>query len=94
MAVFVVTWNLNQERASYDQARRAFVTHLERHTHHADSGLESVRWISTSWTAEQLYNDLAQKIDGNDRLFISKVAAGDYSGFLEQATIDWLVGKV
>lgn len=49
MAVFVVTWNLNQERASYDQARRAFVTHLERHTNLADSGLESVRWISTAF---------------------------------------------
>jgi len=94
MAVFVVTWNLNRERANYDQARRAFVTHLERHTNRADSGLESVRWISTSWTAEQLYSDLAQKLDKNDRIFISKVRSGDYTGFLDQATIDWLLPKV
>lgn len=46
MAVYMVTWNLNNERSNYDQARRAFITHLERYDNCQDGGLESVRWGS------------------------------------------------
>lgn len=94
MAPKVGAISLVSPKNNYDQARKAFVTHLERHTNHADTGLESVRWIATTLTADQLYRDLAQKIDKNDRLFVSRVKQTEYSGFLNQATINWLAAKV
>lgn len=90
MAVFIVTWNLNKERGNYDAARRTFLQHLERFDHTKDSGLESVRWISTAWTPEQIYNDLAAKLDKNDRFFISQVTSGNHQGWLAKEVWNWI----
>ena len=73
MAVFVVTWNLNKERANYAAARLAFITHLEKYDNVADSGLESVRFISTTQSAQQVSDNLRQKMDDNDRILVSKL---------------------
>jgi hypothetical protein len=91
MAVYVVTWNLNKERANYDAARSAFIKHLEQaYTSKADSGLETVRFISTTQTPEQIDTYLRQKMDANDRLLVSKMNAGQHQGWLSKDTWDWI----
>lgn len=91
MAVYVVTWNLNKERSNYDAARRAFVEHLEKFEHVKDPGLESVRWIyAATWTASQVREYLCQKLDNNDRVFVSNVRKGERDGWLAQAVWEWI----
>jgi len=90
MAVFVVTWNLNKERGNYDAARRALLQHLERFDHTKDNGLESVRWISTAWTPDQIQKDLLTKLDKNDRLFISQITSGNHQGWLDEKVWTWI----
>lgn len=94
MSVYVITWNLNKERQNYDSARRAFVQHLERYDNIQDAGLESVRWVSTSATAEQVYNDLKTKIDNNDRLFVCQISSGKHQGWLSQTVWNWINARL
>jgi hypothetical protein len=90
MSVFIVTWNLNRERSNYDQARKEFVKHLESYDNIADPGLESVRFVSTSQSADQVSAFLRQKLDNNDRLFVSKLRSGEHQGWLAQNVWDWI----
>ena len=90
MAVFVVTWNLNKERSNYAEARRIFIQHLERYPNCKDDGLESVRWISAASTAQQVSQDLLQKLDKNDRLFVSKLNPDQYHGYLNKPVWNWI----
>ena len=94
MAVYVITWNLNQERSNYAQARQAFIQQVESYQHVKDTGLETVRWISTSETANQIDAYLRQKLDDNDRLFVSKLVDGTHQGWLNQATWDWINARL
>lgn len=93
MAVYVVTWDLNREKPNYSAAREAFVTHLERYENVKDPGLDSVRFISTSHTADQVDEFLRQKLDTNDRLFVSKIRAGERNGWLSKNVWDWIKAR-
>ncbi|EPG2415702.1 TPA: hypothetical protein UOJ00_003257 [Stenotrophomonas maltophilia] len=90
MAVYVVTWNLNKE-VDYNAKRAAFIKHLERYQNVADAALESVRWVSANITAHQLCADLQQKLDKNDRIFVSRVPPGEYYGYISKAAGDWIL---
>ncbi|MBD9504603.1 hypothetical protein IB256_27750 [Pseudomonas sp. PDM17] len=94
MAVYLVTWNLNKERSNYDAARRAFIQHLDRYESVKDSGLESVRWVSTNWTANQVSDDLRTKMDGNDRIFVTQVVAGTHQGWLNNQVWEWINARI
>ena len=89
MSVYIVTWNLNGERA-YGAARTAFLNHLAKYENCADSSLETVRFVSTTQTAQQVSDYLRQKMDDNDRLFVSKVKAGERAGWLEKDVWTWI----
>ena len=90
MSVYMVTWNLNNERSGYDQARRAFIQHLERYPNVKDSGLESVRWIQSDASAAQIYEDFRLKLDRNDRIYITKVHSGEHHGWLGKDVWEWI----
>lgn len=94
MGVFVVTWNLNKERANYAHARAEFIKHLDRYTNVGEGGLETVRWVQSNATAQQISDDLRTKLDDNDRIFVSKLAAGTHAGWLNKTTWDWITPKV
>lgn len=94
MAVYLVTWNINKARNNYDQARRDFISNLENLDNIADSGLESVRWISTTSTTYQLEEYLRKKLDDNDRLFVCLLRLGDHQGWLHQSTWDWINARL
>ena len=90
MAVYVVTWNLNKEGTAYQQARTAFLNHLAKYDNTKDSQLERVRWVCTTGTASEVSDYLRQKLDSNDRLFVSKVNSDAKSGWLDKAVWDWI----
>ncbi|WP_426181094.1 hypothetical protein [Pseudomonas sp. TWRC1-2] len=96
MSVFMVTWSLNKEHGSYayNQARAALIEHLDRYQNVTDHGLESVRWVSSSATAEQVCVDLRSRLDPNDRLFVTQVIAGAHQGWLDKAVWDWINARL
>lgn len=94
MSVYMVTWNLNKERSNYAQARTAFIEHLERYQNVKDPGLDSVRWISTNSTADQVCADLRAKLDANDRIFVTQVTTDTHQGWLEKAVWDWINARL
>lgn len=90
MAVYLVTWDLNSEKPNYAEARKQFIAHLERYENTKDSGLDSVRFVSTNWTAEQVSTDLRKKLDDNDRIIVTKLVSGNYSGWLSKDVWTWI----
>jgi len=94
MAVYIVTWNLNKEGASYSKARAAFLEQLNKYDHKADSGLETVRWVSTTSSAAQVSDFLRQKLDDDDRLFVSKLHSGCHAGWLEKDVWAWIDARL
>lgn len=94
MAVYVVTWDLNREKPNYAQARASFIQHLERMENTRDTGLDSVRWVSTTSTADDVSAYLRQKMDDNDRLFVSKVNSGQHQGWLGKSVWDWINARL
>ncbi len=90
----MVTWNLNKERGNYNKARQAFIQHLDRYESISDNGLESVRWINSAATANQIVDDLLLKLDNNDRLFVTKVNADQYQGWLHKDIWSWIDARL
>lgn len=93
MPVYVVTWDLNGEKPNYTAARKAFVDHIDRYTHTKDSGLDSVRFISTTWTPAQVRDDLKTKLDANDRVFICQIKTGQNDGWLSKDVWTWIQAR-
>jgi len=90
MSVFLVTWDLNKEKPNYAQARIAFVKHLEAYENTRDDGLDSVRFISTTSSADQVDSYLRQKLDDNDRLVVTQLVRGGHQGWLSKSVWDWI----
>lgn len=93
MSVYLVTWDLNKEKPNYAQARQNFILHLERFENVKDSGLDSVRFINTDWSANDIDEDLRERLDNNDRLFVVKLTPSNYAGWLSKSTWDWIDSK-
>ena len=94
MSVYVVTWNLNKEKNNYSQAREAFIGQLNQYETIRDIGLESVRFVSTANTAQQVSDFLRQKLDDNDRVFVSKLHSGYHAGWLEKDVWTWINARL
>lgn len=94
MAVFVITWNLNKERSNYDQARKEFLAQLEQYENKKDASLETVRWISTTSSADQIDSFLRAKMDANDRLFVAKIHTGEHQGWLSKDVWEWINSRL
>lgn len=93
MTVYVVTWDLNKEKSNYSAARTAFISHLEKYPHCKDGGLDSVWFIQTTQDANTITNYLKQKLDNNDRLFVSRINSGQYQGWLAKPTWEWIEAR-
>ncbi|PPT97600.1 hypothetical protein XaraCFBP7407_06230 [Xanthomonas arboricola pv. arracaciae] len=93
MAIHMVTWNLNQEPA-YEVKRQAFIEHINRYANVRDPSLETVRWVESAGTAEQMSADLLSKLDKNDRLFVTQVLPGQHQGWLNQEVWNWINARL
>lgn len=94
MSVYLVTWDLNKEQPNYAAARTQFLAHLDRHEHIKDPGLDSVRFVSTNWTAEQLSADLRIRLDDNDRLVVTQLTSGTHQGWLSKVVWSWIDARL
>lgn len=94
MAVYVVTWDLNRAKPNYTQARTAFISHLDRYPSIRDSGLDTMWFISTNETPDQIDAYLRQRLDDNDRLFVSRVRSGEHQGWLHKDVWDWINARI
>jgi hypothetical protein len=90
MAVYVVTWDLNNEKPNYAAARDAFISHIDRYEHIKDTRLDSVRFISTNWSPTQVREDLQLKLDNNDHLFLCQINRGQNDGYLDKSVWAWI----
>jgi hypothetical protein len=94
MAVYLVTWNINNARTNYAAARAAFVAELDTYETIRDTGLETVRWVATNASATELNDRLKTKLDTNDRLFITQVMGSNMNGLVESDIWDWIYARV
>lgn len=92
MPVYLVTWDLNKEKPNYAKARDAFIALLDKFESKKDAGLDSVRFVSTSWDASQIHDYLRKVQDDNDRLFVTRLHKGsaERNGWLSKATWSWI----
>jgi hypothetical protein len=93
MAVYLVTWNLNKE-PNYAKARADFIKVLDRYATIRDRNLETVRFVSTQETAEQLAKKLNAPLDKNDTLIVSRIRVGEYFGWLDPQIWEWIIPKL
>lgn len=94
MAVYLVTWDLNKEKANYSDARTRLINHLSRYEHIRDPGLDSVWFVSTNWTPDQIQEDLKKVVDRDDRFIISRLRTSEYQGWLNQNIWDWINARI
>jgi len=72
------------------QARQALITHLERYDHIKDQVLDSVWFLSSNSTADQIDADVRTKMDDNDRFVVTKLVNGQHQGWLSKNVWDWI----
>lgn len=93
MAVYLVTWNLNKE-PNYAKARADFIKVLDSYATIRDRNLETVRFVHTQETAEQLAKNLNVPLDKNDTLIVSRMRAGEYFGWFAPQIWEWIIPKL
>lgn len=94
MSVYLVTWDLNKEKSNYADARARFLSNLKEYDRIKDSDLDSVYFISTDSTADQVSKNLQFGIDDNDRLIVIKFSTGNHQGWLSQEIWDWINNRL
>jgi hypothetical protein len=92
--VYLFTWDLNKEGAHYTQARNRLVERLKQYEHTYDSGLDSVWFLSTNWTADQVSADLRKYMDDNDKSIVTQLSKGTHQGWLTKAVWDWINARL
>jgi len=94
MSVYLVTWDLNKEKSNYNQARANLISRLGDYENKKDPGLDSVYFVSTNWSADEVSDDLRKKLDDNDRLIVTKLVSGNHQGWLSKETWDWINARL
>ncbi len=90
MSVYLVTWELNKEKPNYTKARANFLARLDEYTSIKDPGLDSVRFVFTTWNSQQISDDLRPKLDTDDRLLVISLHDGSYQGWLSPEIWKWI----
>lgn len=84
MPVCLVTWDLNREKPNYAQARAKLIAQLEQFQCTRNPGLDSVWFVSTTWSAQQPSDFIRQAFDNNDRLIVTQLQQGMHQGWLSR----------
>ena len=88
--VYIVTYDLNKPFKAYD----SLYSSLKAYSYAKDPGLDSVWFIETQLTPEQIFNSLAGSIDKNDRVFISRIRLDENYGWLSPEVWNWLEPRI
>jgi len=59
-----------------------------------EMGLDTVWFVHTNYSIEQIQTHLTQAVDKDDRVFISKINPNEYSGWLSKETWDWIKARL
>ena len=94
MSVYLVTWDLNKEKPNYPQARQNLISLLQQYQYIKDPGLDSVWFISTDQSADQIDAAIRTRLDGNDRLVVTKLVTGQHQGWLDKSIWDWINARL
>lgn len=84
--VYLITYDLNKPGKDYTSLYLA----LRQYQFIRDVGLDSVWFVSTSWTAGQIYEHLRLHLDISDRLFIAQIRRGEYYGWMNKDIWVWI----
>ncbi|NOI60893.1 hypothetical protein [Vibrio coralliilyticus] len=85
MSVFSISYDLNSPGQKYTQIHSVLES-FPGYVHLMDS-----TWlVSTQLNSQQLLDKFKPMLDGNDKLFISKVNASEYSGWLSDKEWGWI----
>ncbi|CAK2025266.1 CRISPR-associated protein Cas2 [Vibrio crassostreae] len=89
MAVYSVSYDLNAPGKKYEDIYKILKSfsgwnHI----------MESTWLISTNLTPSQVLEKFKPQLDSNDRMFVSKVYANQYSGWLSDKQWEWLTNNV
>lgn len=90
--VYLITYDLNKPGKEY----RNLYSALRQFDYIRDNGLDSVWFISTSWSASQVYNFLHSYIDSSDRIFVTKLhrGEGEHEGWLHKDMWKWINARL
>lgn len=94
MSVYLVTWDLNKQKANYSQARQNLIELLSRYEHIKDPGLDSVWFISSALSANELDENIRTRMDANDCLIVTKLVSGQHQGWLSEDTWTWITSRL
>lgn len=94
MSVYLVTWDLNKEKSGYHTARENFLNNLKTFEHTKDPGLDSVYFVSTEWSADEVSDDLRSEMDKNDKIVVVKLLKGNHQGWLNSEVWDWVNSRI
>ena len=83
MSNYLITYDLNKTGQRYEELYEA----IKGYEYYKD--MESVWFVKTSYSAEQIFEDLKKYIDENDRLFISEIN-DNRQGWLSQECWNFL----
>ena len=88
--VYLIKYELNQPGKNY----ASLYATLQQYQYVRDNALHSTWFVSTSWTALQVYSHIAPHIDRNDRIFITLLRRGEYYGWMDLNIWTWINARV
>ena len=88
--VYLITYDLNKPGKDYNGLYFA----LKQYDYIRDVGLDSVWFVSTTWTAGQIYDHLRVHLDVNDRVIITQVFVGCHQGWMHRDIWSWINARI
>ncbi len=88
--VYLVTYDLNKPGKDYSTLYAA----IRRYDFIRDNGLDSVWFVSTSWTAAQIYEHLRLYLDVGDRILITQMTSGTHQGWMHKDIWNWINARL
>lgn len=88
--VYLITYDLNKPDKRYQDLYNI----LEQYDYIRDNGLDSVWFISTIDTPDQISQKILTALDNNDRLFITKLYRANYQGWMDKEIWDWINSRL
>lgn len=91
--VYLITWNLNGENPfKYNIKRKALIERIEAFDEHLmGQKLESTAFVNSNSDSETISKHLVANIlDSNDRLIVTKMSKNSYDGLMTRSDWDWI----
>jgi hypothetical protein len=93
MALHILTWNLNKEGSNYSHKRTEFLRVLDEYDHAREADLDTVAFLNSTSSDDQIRKHFQSVLDKNDTIFISTFDSDKRSGWLASNVIDWIESR-